>query len=145
MSYKSLVLNARPIICEDKEQRTVTASIVVEDQLYTGSSKCDDSDAEYFSSLVGASLAHMRACYTAFREKKHEARKEYITLVNAYKMVTRDTTTVDPLFEKAIAIAYNKYFKFNQWACDMACEINEYKQSREQAINFIKKAREKVK
>lgn len=134
LKFKHKIVKAKPEIISSistNEQPMIVAVIDIEGVSYMGAATLHPDDEDFFSSKVGATIAHMRAIYQCFKTKRNEARKLYIGIKELAPYVNNDCTDI-------INQAYKNYKFWADETSGMGSYIRKYTISQSKAIDSLK-------
>lgn len=145
-TYIKQIKNAPILSCKHKN-RVTTIEIKVFNKIFVGVSACHNDDLEYYSNLVGGTLAHMRAMKSALEYKIEESRIAFNTLNHIYGGLTFGGShdRVDPThkFKLALNRLDNQYHQLVQSKRELNKEIATYIKDLDKAVSIIEKGRAK--
>ena len=144
--YIEAVKNA-PIIMEEHDEMDTIIRIRVYDAEFTGVACCCEEDAEFFSPIVGGTIAHYRAMESALFMKIWEMEEAVSAMKHGYACISQsiNPAIADPTgkFKKYIYKQENKITKLRQARRSLKKELNKYLQDQHIAIESISRSRAK--
>lgn len=109
---------------------------------YTGYSCCHPEDEEFYSNIVGFTIAHMRAAIEAYCCEKEKARTEYKILKHNYDLYVGNQELENETFLLAVTNAEKKYLKHKKQEKQMRKNLHEYLQNQQKVIDSLKRQRQ---
>lgn len=145
--YINAVKNA-PIIMEEHDEMDTFIKIKVYDKEFVGVACCCEEDAEFFSPIVGGTIAHFRAMENALFYKTWEIEDGLAALKLCYACLTQnmDPAIVDPTgkFKIYIYKQENKLSKLRKARRKLKTELYKYTSDQSKAIEILQRSRAKT-
>ena len=145
--YINAVKNA-PIILEEHDETDTYIKIKVYDQEFLGVSCCHEDDVDFYSPIVGGTIAHLRAMENALFVKIWELEDTISSMKHAYACVTQsmNAAIVDPTgkFKTYIYKQENKLSKLYAARRELSKELKQYIKDQNKAIELLQRGRAKL-
>ena len=145
--YIDAVKNA-PIIMEEHDEMDTFIKIKVYDKEYIGVACCCEEDSEFFSPIVGGTIAHYRAMENALFVKIWEMEEGIAALKHCYSCITQNINPAiaDPTskFKKYIYKQENKVSKLRKACRALRTELYKYTADQSKAIEILQRSRAKT-
>lgn len=144
--YINAVKNA-PIIMEEHDEMDTVIKIKVYNQEFIGVACCCEEDAEFFSPIVGGTIAHFRAMENALFYKIWETEDGLAALKHCYACLTQNMNPAiaDPTgkFKTYIYKQENKLNKLRKARRKLKIELYKYISDQSKAIDSLQRSRAK--
>lgn len=117
-------------------------------KVYKGFAFCHREDADFYSEIVGATIAHLRALIKIYDDEIVRAEQTAITLWSAYKDVIYNSQTegvpADPTgaFLDRVSAAQNLVFRYKDQQQTLKKRLRSYLANQDKCISNIKAQRE---
>lgn len=137
-----------PIILESHEGMNTVIAIEVQDEVFYGIAECHEDDVDFYSPIVGGTIAHMRAMLMALDYKLWEMEATHSILKQTYCGITQSyhPAVADPTgkFKLHMFRAENKVKKLREAKRALKKELNTYIQDHSKAIELLQRSRAKL-
>ena len=125
----------------------ITVTIKYQGEEFIGVAVCHSDDEEFFSPIVGGTIAHYRAMESALFMKIWEMEEAVSDMKHGYACISQsiNPAIADPTgkFKKYIYKQENKITKLRQAHRSLKKELNKYLQDQHIAIESISRSRAK--
>lgn len=146
MSLHSAIMKLTPDI--DEVANDIICTLTYNGHKYVGFAFCHTEDSEFYSPIVGSTIAHYRAMIKIYDDEIARAETAAQVLWNGYKDVIYNSQTAgapaDPTgaFAKRCAAANYLVEKYKVQRDSLRQNLREYIANHEKAISSVRKMRE---